>query len=552
MFLKKVVRRVWIAGVSAAPTLLGTALAECTDLQSLELQDAALVSAEIVPAGVFNSPDGETYELPAYCRVRGVAKPTPRSNIKFEVWLPTQGWNGRYRQTGSGGFSGQIYYGSMADGLVDGAAVAATDDGHVGAEPWPYGDASWALGQPQRVTDYAYRSIEATAVNAKMLVEAYYGKPPERSYFLGCSNGGRQALKAVQRFPDQWDGVLAGAPVLNFVETMVGFALNQSAQWGEGGAPLPHSKLPTVQNAALAACGKAAFLVEGIAADPRYCRFDPTSLICEGEENDACLTPGEAATLSKIYDGPRQGENGKPFITGFAPTTEAVGVAGDPSGSGWRNWIIGMEPGQALQYIFAQGFYRYFVLEDPEWDIRSFEMAKHAKKALEKKIAGDSLLNLLNATDTDLADFEKRGGKLLMYMGWAEEALPPETGIDYYESVQDRVGGNKTRDFFRLFMVPGMQHCGGGPGAGAMGQSKLFAPALKNDNKHDVVRALEAWVEDGVAPDRIIAAKYVNDQPPQGVAFTRPVCAYPKVPAYKGVGSTDLAKNFKCVEPDEE
>jgi feruloyl esterase len=354
---------------------------DCAALAADELPNAHVTAAQLVPARA---------DVPSFCRVQGEARPTEDSQIGFELWLPASGWNGRYYQLGSGGFSGSIHPPALAAELRRGNAVAATDTGHR-ADAF---DASWALGHPEKIIDYGYRSIIETARAATALVRAYYGTPPRFRYFTGCSNGGRQALMAAQRFPEEWDGILAGAPALDWTRQLTAFA-----------------------------------------AQP------------EGDVRS--------------------------------------------------------------QLRFAEQFFRYMVHDDPGWTLGRFDGQRDAHLARTRRIGKQTLSEVLDATDPDLTRFEQRRGKLLMYFGSADDLISPRMGIDYYRRVLARMGGaERTQAFFRLFMVPGMGHCQGGTEPHAFGQAYV-APGLRDDPEHDIRRALEAWVEQGRAPERIVEAAQV-------------------------------------------
>lgn len=520
---------------------------ECEDLARLSLPHTKIELAQRVPAGPMVAPDGKTYEVPAFCRIHGLAKPTEKSHINFELWLPAQGWTGRYYQHGQGGSGGVISYATLAKELRSGNAAAATDDGHV--KPADLGS-SWALEGPEILIDFGYRALKETSDHARALIRAYYGKPQHHAYFGGCSDGGRLAFMAAQRFPEDWDGIIAGAPG----NDRIGFSGGSTAWVGklwldnpEG--RIPPGKLPAIQRAALASCTPDAHVVNGIAADPRFCPFDPSVMTCKGEETNECLTAPQVDTLRKIYAGPRSARTGESIYRGWPPTSEANGNWGYfITGGDWKPiWSAHRsdEPGWLSR---ARQFYQDFVYEDANWDFRQLDLDRDLAQAKNKQLAGERMESVLNAVDTDLSRLRSKGGKILMYFGWADDAITPLGGIDYYEQVARESGGwASTQDFFRLFLAPGMNHCVGGAGPNAFGQA-AGAPALKDDAEHDVRRALEAWVERGVAPRKIVATKYFDDKPEQGVAATRPMCAYPQVARYKGTGSTNEARNFECVQ----
>jgi feruloyl esterase len=412
--------------------------------------------------------------MPAHCRVRGVARPTPQSQIGFELWLPTARWNGRYYQLGNGGFAGNIHAPSLAAEVARGNAAAATDTGHVGTGF----DASWAAGQPERVVDYGHRSLKATSDAAAALITAYYGRPANWRYFAGCSNGGRQALMVAQRYPEDWDGIVAGAPANRWTQQLASFAALQRQLRAVPGGWLQAAKLPAIQREALASCSPAAGVKGGVATDPRHCRFDPAAMLCRGAETDTCLTPAQVTSLRMIQQA------------GYEATTAAIPGA-------WDEWIVQADPSRPSQLTFATQAARYFGGAGLDWTVADFDPARDGA-------ALDRLGGTLDADATDLGAFRARGGKIIGYFGWADALIAPHTGVDYYAQVTARMGPGRVRDFYRLFMVPGMLHCQGGPGGTSFGQAPV-APAGRADRRHDIRRALEAWAEAGVPPEAIVA-----------------------------------------------
>jgi hypothetical protein len=543
------VLRMVVTGVTlmaAVTTYAATDQDACQKLASLVLPGRQITSAVQAHAGIFQTPDGENYNAPDFCRVRGIARPTTESEIKFEVWLPRKiEWNGRFYQHGEGGGGGAINYGALVGFIRNGAVGVATDDGSQNV--CRDSDAS-LLSQPQKFVDLWYRALGETTRSAKELIRAYYGRAPSFSYFEGCSGGGGYGLQAAQRFPDDWDGILIGAPsnnVTGYYAAMVWY----SRAWLDDpqGQILP-VKLPAIQRAALASCTSQAHVLNGIAADPRFCPFDPEVLSCNGPETDNCLTKAQVIALRKIYAGPRNPRTGEQIYAGFPPTFESS-WADDITG----NTLVNPEGTAPSGLYVANRFYRH-IFDNPQWNIRMFDFDKSVTFTENKLISGASLKSIMNATNPDLSRLRKRGSKVLMYIGWGDPTQSPLEGIVYYNKVAHEMGGvEKSQDFFRLFMVPGMRHCGLGPGANSFGQNVYgfgkyhLGRSLQNDADHNIMRALEAWVETGRKPDRIIAAKYVNDDPKRGIAFTRPLCAYPQIAVFRGSGSTTEASNFKCV-----
>jgi len=504
---------------------LNAAAGDCEGLAKLTLPGTAITVTQTQPAGKFQPPSGGALDnLPAFCRVAGVIKPTPDSDIKFEVWMPAEGWKGKFQGVGNGGFAGSISYGGLADAVRNGYAAASTDTGHEAGGT----DASWALNHPEKTVDFGHRAIHEMTVQGKAITAAYYGSAPKRSYFSSCSNGGRQALMEAQRYPADYDGIIAGAPANYWTNLLISAISNMKATAGDAASYIPQSKLPAIQAAALHACDGGDGVSDGVIENPGICRFDPATMICKGSESDACLTAPQATALKKLYDGTRTGK-GKKIFPGYAP-------GGEAEQGGWGPWITGQAPEKSLMFAFGINYFRNIVFSDPAWDYKTFDIDRDAPKAI---AAGEAALN---ATNPDLAAFRNRGGKLILYHGWSDAAIPAQNVIDYYERVVKKMGAAKTAEFVRLYMAPGMQHCGGGSGPNVFGQGGV----ARGDAKSNIGMALEQWVESGVAPNEIIAAKYKGSNAASGVVRTRPLCVYPKTARYKGTGSTDDAANFAC------
>jgi len=420
--------------------------------------------------------------------VRGVARPTRASRIVFELWLPEAGWNGRYYQLGNGGFGGDLHHPPLAAEAARGNAAAVTDTGHTGDGF----DASWAAGHPERVVDYGHRSIKSTSDAARALIRAYYGRAAAHRYFAGCSNGGRQALMAAQRYPDDWDGIIAGAPANLWTDQLVSFAALQRRLRTVPGAWLPPAKLPAIQRAALASC-PVATVHDSVATDPRLCRFDPARLLCRASESDDCLTPAQIESLRRIT------------AAGYQPTSAAVV-------ENWNRWIVNPDTSSPSQLIFATQAFRYLLQDRPAWEVAAFDPRRDVPSARVRAT--------LDADSTDYRRFRDRGGRILSYFGWADALISPGAGIHYYHRVQRIMERARTEGFYRLFMVPGMTHCQGGASPDAFGQS-LSASALRPDRRHDIRHALEAWAEQGIPPDELVAARYRGGDPAKGIAATR-------------------------------
>ena len=436
--------------------------------------------------------------MPAFCRVAVTAKPTADSDIKVEVWLP-EAWNGKLLGTDNGGFSGAINYAGLASAITKGYAAVSTDTGHSGDQM------DFGIGHPEKIVDWAHRAVHEMTTIAKAVVEKAHGRTPLHSYFAGCSTGGQQALSEAQRYPADYDGIVAGAPGNNRIHLIYGFLWSWLATHdASGNATLPAAKLPALAQAAVAACDKNDGVVDGVIADPRTCRFDPAALACTGAETDSCLTAPQLAAARKVYSGARA-RDGRQLYPGWAPGSE----------SGWGQYII--NPSAPVRI----GLFRDWVFKNASWDPRTFDWDKDV-------VTVDAALPVLNAMATDYSAFNARGGKLIMYTGLADPVVSPLDTIEYYDSVVKANGGPEaTRRFYRFFAVPGMAHCGGGNGTSTF----------------DALAALEAWVERGIPPDSIPASRSINGR----VDRTRPLCAYPAVARYKGSGSVDDAANFSCL-----
>ena len=480
----------------------------CAALQTLSSGVAKTMSAHMVQS----SSSG-----PEHCRVSGIIAP----EIRFEVNLPSM-WSGRFYMYGNAVFAGETPdSGSRgrfrAAALRHRFATASTNTGHdADLEPL----ATFAGNVDKRV-DYAFRAVHLTTVEAKRIIATYYGRSPAYSYWDGCSTGGRQGLISAQRFPADFDGILAGAPVINFVDTLIAFLWNASAL---SNSPIPLPTMKLVSDAVYAKCDARDGLTDGLIDDPRKCDFNPASDVAQcvaGENSVTCLTPAQSGALSKIYGG--MISNGKQVHLGFSVGAEMVDTSLQGTGpmeSGWDGWLL-VPPGQhSRQYIIGESFVRYFgsPTVDPKYDARNFDFDKDMAKF-------DDARHLLDANNPDLREFNSRGGKIIMYIGWGDMALPPLMGVDYFERAL-ATNGPDTTDFFRLFMIPGMFHCGGGVGT----------------DRFDAMTPLINWVERGIAPAAIPAAKVHSNR----IVRTRPLCPYPQVALYSGTGSIEDAGNFTC------
>ena len=497
-----------------------TAATPCPSLKSLTLPNTHIQFAAPAAATTMLGPGGFLVKTPAFCRVGGIITPVSDSEIHFEVWLPEAGWNGKFRAAGNGGFAGSINYSDMAAALRDGYATASTDTGHRAGGI----DADWALGHPEKIKDFGFRAIHEMTVKAKAVIQAFYGDAPKRSYFASCSNGGRQALMEAQRFPDDYDGFLAGAPANYWTHLLTtNFFASGKPMLENPASYISKDKIPAIAKAVLAACDGADGLQDGILNDPTSCHFDPATIVCKGAETNDCLTPPQAESLKRIYEG-------TPVYPGYEP-------GGEDGGGGWSGWITGSKAGQSAGALFSTGFLRNMVFSNASWTYKQTDLA-NALDAADTKMAA-----ILNSTDPNLKPFQAHGGKLILYHGWADAAIPPVNAISYFESVKKAMGENSVDGFLRVYMLPGVQHCAGGPGPNYFGQ---FGVLKAGDAQHDVFSALVDWVEQGSAPNAIVATKYTKDDPAKGVVMTRPVCPYPQVAKFNGQGDGKQANSFVC------
>lgn len=511
---------------------------KCDTLADLKLPHTTITSAKELPAGNLRggAANSSPVAAPARCVVEAVARPTSDSEIQFEVWMPAAGWNGKYQQQGNGGWAGAIPTQAIATALRRGYAAAGTNDGHAANAA----GADWAIGHPEKLIDFAYRALHETRENAVAIIAAYYGKPAARNYFSGCSDGGREALMEAQRYPEDFDGILAGAPASDWSDLMTGFVWNQVALLKEAASAIPPEKLPAIQKASLAACDALDGVVDGLVEDPRACHFDPAAMACKGGDTNECLNPGQVEAVRKIYAGPSNSRTRQAIYPGFARGTETA----------WTSWISTKPPEAAQQFWYGDSYFGQAVFENPKWDFRTLNF--DSDLALSAAKAGV----VLNANNPDLRTFRAHGGKLIQYHGWGDAAIPAQASIDYYERVRAFLerypdgrgkGGRPVEEFYRLFLVPGMGHCGGGVGPTNFGNGGPVGGQYAGDAERDIVVALDRWVEQGVAPARLIGTGRSGLDPQK--TLTRPLCVYPQVARYKGTGDANDWANFTCAAP---
>lgn len=488
---------------------------KCEDVKSLTIADTTITIAEVVPAGTFKAPTpgfpglmADYTKLPAFCRVAGSIKPTADSDIRFELWLPEQHWNGKFMQTGNGVAAGSIVYSSLADPLARGYAVANTDTGHKGAGD----DFSWVEGHPDKLTDYQYRSIHELTVVGKAITKARYGKAPGRSYWLGCSTGGRQGLTEAQRFPKDYDAIVAGTPASNWAGLTASNMLRQQNMGADGLGP---DKVGLLHNAAIAACDAMDGVTDKVISDPGKCNFDPASLQCKTGQTGQCLSETEVAAAKRIYAGVVD-KDGKVLYPGTGPGSEPL-------------WAVDGSP----RFRIGINYYRYVVMKDPNWDPATFNADVDLPRAVQA--TGSALM----AMDPDLNPFIAHDGRLITYHGTVDGLISYKNTVNYYESVVDKLGADNIKNNVRFYLIPGMSHCAGGEGAFMI----------------DWLTALENWDKTGQAPGALHAAHPAmmpgppGAPPMPGKGFTRPACPYPEIAKYKGNGDDTDAANFECVMP---
>ena len=509
----------------------------CEALAKLAIPQAKITSAESVAAGALTMPaaGGASQaaaasaffkSLPAFCRIAVDSTPSSDSDIKIEVWLPTANWNGKFQGQGNGGFAGSIDYRSMGTAITQGYASASTDTGHSASAA----GGIWALNHPEKITDFGYRAIHLMTQIAKTLVTNYYGSSVQHSYFSACSNGGRQALMEAQRYPEDYDGIIAGAPANYWTHLLAGSIWNAQALALDPASYISAKKLPAIAGAVNDACDKLDGVADGIINDPRQCHFDPNVLLCKDADADSCLTASQITALKKVYEGAHD-SHGKLIYPGFLP-------GGELGGNGWTTWVTGeTNPRTSLGYGFGNGFFANMVYSKTDLDILHINLDE-ATALADQKAGG-----MLNAIDPNLTAFKAHGGKLFIYHGWDDPGISALNTINYYNSVVAKMGQQNADAFVRVFMVPGMQHCGGGPGADNFGATVSATPT---DAQHSLELSLEQWVEKNSAPTTIIATKLAPGS--RTPALSRPLCAYPQSAKYDGKGDPNSAASFTCAK----
>jgi feruloyl esterase len=492
-----------------APSAGSAGPRSCAELATLTVPHTTIVT-ETVAAGAFRPSQPENGPVPAvdyttlpeFCRVSGSIAPSADSDIRFELWLPARNWNGKFLQTGNGAAAGSILYSTLANPLSRGYAVANTDTGHRGGG----GDFAWAADHPEKLIDYQYRAVHELTLVGKAVTAARYGAPPVKAYWNGCSTGGRQGLKEAQRFPDDYDAIVAGAPASNW-SALTSFSILEQKNLS-GPDALSLDKLGLLKEAAIAACDAQDGVADRVIGRPASCRFDPASLQCAATQTNACLSAAEVAAAKRLYAGVVN-RAGDVLFPGTGPGSEP-------------QWAI---PASPTSPIFAIGtsYFRHVVAHDQSWDPATFDVDRDLPRA-EAQDGGAA-----KAVDPDLSAFVARGGKLLTYHGTVDGVIPYRDSIAYYDNIVATLGVDTAKNHVALYLVPGMGHCGGGDGASVV----------------DWLGALERWDETGTPLGTL---RGTHPAPARGTSkpFTRPICPYPQWPTYNGTGDETDAANWAC------
>ena len=487
--------------VLAAAAAVATPATSCDSLQSMATPQVAITTetvAAVTPRPGAGRGGPAVVATPAYCRVKLVLKPTADSKINAELWLPNENWNGRFMAVGNGGFGGSIQgIGEMQTAVRLGYATAGGDTGHDEATEGPGG--MFALGHPEKIVDFAYRAVHEMTATSKKIIDRYYGTAPQFSYFKGCSTGGRQAVMAAQRYPDDFDGIIAGALANRHIQMHTSGVARSIEMTRHPEANISPAKAQMVSKAVMEACDT---MKEGFLNNPRTCSYDFSRLACKGADSDACLTPPQLKTVQAYYGGTKNSK-GELIFSG-----QALGNPLPPL----RGIQPGAQPGGGFDTV------RIWAFQDANYDWNRFDLDRDMPII-------NSKVGFVDAVDPDLSKFKARGGKLLLYAGWGDTTITPENTVLYYESVLNKMKGNQ-RDFVQLFMVPGMAHCRGGDGP----------------NTFDTIGTMEAWREKNVTPTQMMGFN------PQS-SLSRPICSYPQAPKYNGSGNVKDASNWSCAAP---
>ena len=492
---------------------LPLAAATCESLSSLSIPHTTITLAQSVAAGEFALPAGTPAgfpgapapnfkDVPAFCRVSATARPTSDSEIKIEVWMPASGWNGKFRGTGNGGLGGNLGFPGLAAAMRGGFAAAGENTGHENGS-------AYALDHPEKIIDFGDRAAHEMTITAKAAIAAFYGKAPTRSYMNECGGGSIAALKEAQKYPDEYDGVVVGGFAAHLTHhTFAQMWIWQSTHQ-DAASVIPPAKFPAIHEAALAACDAKDGVKDGVIENPPACKFDPGVIQCKGADSNSCLTAPQVEAARKLYAGPRNPRTGEQVYSPLYPGSEL----------GWGQ-LTGAAP-----ISIATDFMKYFALKDPNWDYKTRPINFDSDVALADKPANQPV----NAIDPNIKKFVARGGKMILSAGWNDAGVPPLEVVNYYNNVVKTIGAKSAMSAVRLYMVPGMGHCGGGEGT----------------DQFDLFPALQQWVEQKQPPANLIASRVENGKQVR----TRPLCAYPEIATYKGSGSTDDAANFVCKKP---
>lgn len=510
--MKNFVRFVVVLAISAFIYVPSVLAASCESLASMALPDGKITSATLVPAGGFTPPGAGGplsggpggmavfKNAPAFCRVTATLTPTTDSDIKVEVWMPAEKWNGKLIGTGNGVWAGSISYSSLAEPLARGYATVATDTGHVGSGM----DAKFAAGHREKLVDFGHRAIHEMTVTAKSVLAAYYGRKEQRSLWVSCSTGGRQGLMEAYRYPGDYDGISSMAPANGMVPLMISSFWTSQAAIKDDAHRLSPVQLAMVHKAYVAQCDEKDGLKDGIVSDPERCSFDPGSLQCAAGASNGCLTAAQVQTLRDIYAGPKNSRTGKQIYAGFQPGSEQQMMM----------LISGKEP-----FPVSTSYFRDVVFSNPQWDFRTYDYDKDVDASMK---AGSEIMDV---PSDGMARFFQGGGKLLLSHGWSDGVIPAPNTVAFYKAMTARMDPKKAAGSVRLFMIPGMGHCGGGD-----------APTVT-----DMISVIDQWVETGKAPESVVVSNPPNQKP-----MSRLLCPYPQIPKYKGTGSTDEAASFTC------
>jgi feruloyl esterase len=534
----KSTRAIWpallMSWVMVGPAVAGTPTS-CASLSTFSYPNTTINSASLQPGGPYVAPDAWHLvftNLPPYCDVSATINPTADSSINVHVWMPTTNYNGRYLGTGNGGYAGGFFFSELADGINRGFATANTD---MGTAPAAGVNADVLVGHPEKWKDFGWRATHLMTTFAQALINAFYGNPAAKSYFAGCSTGGQQALMEAERFPNDYDGILAGAPAFNRTHLHTVLISQYRATHRTPASYIPPTKLDTVNSAVLAQCRKqdGGAPNDPFLTDPRDCTFDPASIQCPAADGPTCLNADQVAAMKVYYAGSTNLANGSIIAPGNARGSETS----NPAALGFALNESSTEP------TFDSLFKWVFGLT---WQWQTFDF-NNDMATVDQVLAAD-----LNATSTDLRPFATKGGKLVLYHGFADPLIPSQTTINYYDALMQTMTGGQsaqslaqTQQFARLFMAPGMWHCKDGPGPNGFGGStQQQAPSY--DPKYDLLSGLTQWVERGIPPQSVIATKYVGDAAQSAIEMQRPLCPYPQFPRYNGSGDPALPQSFKC------